>query len=268
MLADAKGYLYPANGRLPQGEPGMSVLDRINKLFIENPNYMPVGVSLPIHPVLDTPPRIAAPRQETMYQAQPTVQHSMYQGHLLPQESVYQTNDRALPPATYGTSSPNGPPPRIQESNYFEVITPDDPPDDDPCEGIALIFKQEESLEDSQECLAAATKRSAPREVFDGVEIVTRKAPSGSKSKWKEDNRKGRPPGHRPAPPTTPAAPQEESAADPKPQYRTTIPAYDDAAVSNVFGKILDSEVTLLIRSLFAASLEIRRKCKEFVTGC
>ncbi|KAL5480222.1 hypothetical protein ACEPAI_1492 [Sanghuangporus weigelae] len=255
MLADAKGYLYPRNGRLPQGDPGMSVLDRINKLFMENPNYAPVGVPLPIQPVSDTPPRIAPPRQE-----------NMYQGHLPLQESMYQTNIRQPPPA-----QPNNPhsgaPTQIQESNYFEAITTDDPSDDDACEGVALLFEQEDAPEEPQESLAAAGKRPGPREVFDGIEIVTRRGPPEPKHKVRDNNKKGKPPGQRPPPPPPIEAPQEDSAGDQRLQYRATIPAYDDAAVSNVFGKILDSEVTLPIRSLLAASPEIRRKCKEFVTG-
>ncbi|KAL5514796.1 hypothetical protein ACEPAG_2112 [Sanghuangporus baumii] len=249
MLADMKGYLYPRNGRLPQGDPGMSVLDRINKMFMENPNYVPVGVPLPIQPVPDALPRIAPPRQENMYQA-----------HIPTQEPMYQMSTRNPAPAP----QPNNSPPRNKESNYFEAITVNDPTDDDACEGVALLF-EEEAPGETQEALTAVGKRPAPREVFDGIEIVTRRGPPDTKQKNRDANRKGRSPGQRPPPPTETL--HNDHAGDQKPQYRTTVPAYDDAAVSNVFGKILDSEVTLPIRSLLAASPDIRRKCKEFVTG-
>ncbi|KAL5532964.1 hypothetical protein ACEPAF_4738 [Sanghuangporus sanghuang] len=248
------------------GEPGMSVLDRINKLFIENPNYAPVGVQLPIQPVSDTPPRITPPRQDPTYQGQPPTQQSMYQSHPPSQESMYQGLNRGPPPLAYNTNPLNGLPPRIQESNYFEAITPEDPPDDDACDGVALLFEQEESTKQPQNAFTAAGRRPGPREVFDGIEIPTRKPPQDPNPKWGDNSKKGKPPGQRPAPLPTPSAPHRDDAADPKPQYRTTVLAYDDAAVSNVFDKILDSEVTLLIRSLLTASPEIRKKCKEFVT--
>ncbi|KAL5532110.1 hypothetical protein ACEPAF_5674 [Sanghuangporus sanghuang] len=208
MLADAKGYLYPSNGRLPQGEPGMSVLDRINKLFIENPNYAPVGVQLPIQPVSDTPPRITPPRQDPTYQGQPPTQQSMYQSHPPSQESMYQGLNWAPPPLAYNTNPPNGLPPRIQESNYFEAITPEDPPDDDACDGVVLLFEQEESTEQPQNAFAAAGRRPGPREVFDGIEIPTRKPPRDPNPKWGDNSKKGKPPGQRPALPPTPSAPQ------------------------------------------------------------
>ena len=67
-ITDSRGNLAPKEGFLPRGESGMTVLDRFNKLFMENPNMAPIGATLPIQPIGDVPPRIQAPRQDNMYQ--------------------------------------------------------------------------------------------------------------------------------------------------------------------------------------------------------
>lgn len=239
MMADAKGRLHPKEGFLPRGEPGMSVLDRINKMFMDNPNYAPIGTKLPIQPLPDIPPRIAGPRQETMYQS------------------------RHMP-------SPH-------QANLYEAVGDVMEEDDDPCTGVAALFHNDPVAEEAQQSLANAGRHNGPRMVLDGV-VLPKRGPPGPRRKRPEDKPTKESSGEtrevreQPIDQQVPTTPDDTQIAGPtdaddnKPQYKTKLPAYDDAAVAAVFGKILTSEVTLPIKSLFAASPEIRKKCKEFLT--
>ncbi|KAL5478906.1 hypothetical protein ACEPAI_2193 [Sanghuangporus weigelae] len=52
-----------------------------------------------------------------------------------------------------------------------------------------------------------------------------------------------------------------------RPQYKQIVPAADPEAVKNVFAKIMDTEVTVMVKQLMAASPELRKKNRDFITG-
>ena len=50
-------------------------------------------------------------------------------------------------------------------------------------------------------------------------------------------------------------------------QYRQVIPAADPQAVTDVFDRIMDAQVTVSVKQLMAASPEIRKKNRDYITG-
>lgn len=273
---------------LPDGSDFSSIpgpppfIDKINRYFQSRPNELPGGISLPIQVARDVPPHMGSNMMEAIYTLSPT---SAVQVSAPPPTSPS--------PVAFLEHVPSAPP--VSHSAYNDTAISALPAD-------VNLFTDAHDSPETNEVYGIIKKgpRPLPRKVvFDGVVIPDRpKAPAASErtpdppadkgkrpnNPFRNEHETTRPTGSQdhsdeetdtpsvipvaPAQvPIRPGHPIRELPPIPKGNYRHIIPASDTNATDNVFGRVLDAQVSLSVKELMATSPDLRRKTKDYMTA-
>ena len=296
---DDRGFVILPNGeRLPKGNPGECIIQRANQYFQQHPELLPPGITVPIERTRDLPPHQSANVYEAVYPPYDPYDDEYdddpvqdladgiiaYANAESPPPEPYATPDVTFEEAPeifvttraraqqgyYGRPQTNryNPPNRPTEAynarprSYAEDPRPTDDSDKENAPPVTVLRHKKNPIEANPRPPSPQppVQQNVNREPLKEKETQPPAAPESRVVPTAGRTNDG------------PAVPRQIPDSTypkihPRPQYKQIIPAADPQAVKDVFDKIMDAEITVSVKQLMAASPELRKKNRDFITG-